>query len=215
MHTLTRRAVVFAAGLSAVAGCVDAIGFLHLGGFFVAFMSGNSTQLAVGLAQHDVGRIVQLASLILLFIAGTMLGALVGYGKADGRGLRVLRLVTWLLLCAGLFHLFHWDFAAIILMVLAMGVENSVFQRDGDLVIGLTYMTGTLVKMGQKLAAALSGGAPWGWTPYALLWLGLMAGATFGAWLYGLFGLNSLWAAAALAALAMIYATFDRKVLAD
>jgi len=215
LHTLSRRAVVFAASLSAVAGCVDAIGFLHLGGYFVAFMSGNSTQLAVSLAQHDLSRAAQLASLILLFIGGTMLGSLVGHGTASERGVRVLRLVTWLLLCAGVSHLFKWDFATIVLMVLAMGAENGVFQRDGDLVVGLTYMTGTLVKMGQKLAQAVAGGDAWGWLPYMLLWLGLMAGATGGAALYTHFGLNSLWAAAALSAMAMLYATFDKRTLAD
>ena len=40
-----------AACLAALAGYVDAIGFLKLGGLFVSFMSGNSTRLAVGLAE--------------------------------------------------------------------------------------------------------------------------------------------------------------------
>ena len=41
---------LFAALLSGLAGFVDAIGFIKLGGFFVSFMSGNSTRLAVALA---------------------------------------------------------------------------------------------------------------------------------------------------------------------
>ena len=32
------------------------------------------------------------------------------------------------------------------LMVLAMAVENSVFLRDGEVGVSLTYMTGTLIK---------------------------------------------------------------------
>lgn len=215
MHTLNRRAVGFAVALSAVAGCVDAIGFLKLGGYFVAFMSGNSTQFAIGLARGDVSHVLQLGSLILLFLVGTMIGVLASQGTSPRRGLRVLRLVAWLLTCAAVFHVLHWDFAAVVLMLVAMGAENSVFQRDGDMVIGLTYMTGTLVKMGQKLAAAFSGGAVWGWLPYGLLWLGLIVGATGGALLYDHFGLNSLWAAAALAALATVYASLDAKVLVD
>ena len=43
-------------------------------------------------------------------------------------------------------------------LAMAMGAENSVFQRDGEVTIGLTYMTGTLVKMGQRIAGALLGG---------------------------------------------------------
>ena len=37
--------------LSTLAGYVDATGFLMLGGFFVSFMSGNSTRLGVGLIE--------------------------------------------------------------------------------------------------------------------------------------------------------------------
>lgn len=39
-----------AIGLSLLAGYVDAIGFQWLGGYFVSFMSGNGTMLALGLA---------------------------------------------------------------------------------------------------------------------------------------------------------------------
>ena len=38
-----------AVALAALAGFVDAIGFLYTGGFFTAFMTGNSTRMAVGL----------------------------------------------------------------------------------------------------------------------------------------------------------------------
>ena len=42
---------------------------------------------------------------------------------------------------------------AIVLMVLAMDAENAVFHEQGEVRFGLTYMTGALVKLGQKLAA--------------------------------------------------------------
>jgi len=51
MKSYQRRVRVLAGGLSALAGFVDATGFIGLGGFFVSFMSGNTTRLAVGLAQ--------------------------------------------------------------------------------------------------------------------------------------------------------------------
>ena len=85
-------------------------------------------------------------------------------------------------------------------MALAMGAENAVFEQDGEVQIGLTYMTGTLVKLGQRITAALLGGARWAWAPYLMLWLGLVLGAVAGAEAYARFGLGSLWFAAAAAA---------------
>jgi len=41
------RTRLVATSLAALAGYVDAIGFLGRGSFFVSFMSGNSTRLAV------------------------------------------------------------------------------------------------------------------------------------------------------------------------
>jgi uncharacterized protein DUF1275 len=41
----SRHNVILACALSALAGYVDGIGFLHLNGLFVSFMSGNSTRM--------------------------------------------------------------------------------------------------------------------------------------------------------------------------
>src|SRR5689334_8967098 len=46
----SRQNILLACALSALAGYVDGIGLLHLGGLFVSFMSGNSTRMAVSLA---------------------------------------------------------------------------------------------------------------------------------------------------------------------
>ncbi len=43
--------------LVALAGFIDAVGFIQLGGFLVSFMSGNSTWLAVGIARQGVHRL--------------------------------------------------------------------------------------------------------------------------------------------------------------
>lgn len=75
-----------------------------------------------------------------------------------------------------------------------------MFEQGDDVHIGLTYMTGALVKFGQRAAGALMGGERLAWAPYLLLWGGLVVGAVAGATSYMWFGLAALWIAAILAA---------------
>ena len=184
-------------------GYVDAVGFMMTDGFFVSFMSGNSTRLAVGLIDGAAYAAVALG-LIAAFVAGASIGALVGRMAKDRRGLAVLILVSLLLAAAATLSSFDADRLAIMLLALAMGAENTIFAEDGEVRIGLTYMTGTLVKLGKNITTALLGGAPFGWVPYFLLWLGLVIGAALGAAAYVHAGPSALWpAAAAMAALAL------------
>ena len=99
------------------------------------------------------------------------------------------------------------------LLAAAMGTENGVFQRDGEVTIGVTYLTGSLVKLGQKLAGALMGDADrWAWLPYLLLWLGFVAGVILGAGAHAAWGWRALWfAAAASAALTGLMARIARR----
>jgi uncharacterized membrane protein YoaK (UPF0700 family) len=195
-----RRDVALAAALSGVAGYVDAIGFLKLGGFFVSFMSGNSTRLGVGIATGHLSAAVTALSLIGLFVGGVVLGALAARLAGEERRSAVMALEAVLLAGAAALIMAGLDGAGVAAMVLAMGAENAVFQRNGDVGVGLTYMTGALVKAGQRIAAALTGGDRWAWGPYALLWMGLTLGGALGAAAYLKFGILALWAAAAIVA---------------
>lgn len=197
---------MFAALLSALAGYVDAIGFIHLGGFFVSFMSGNSTRLGVGLAENWSNAIVA-AGLVATFVAGVVVGCLVGHVARSHRRPAVLILVSALLALAATLGMFGVYCGAVIAMALAMGAENAVFEQGGEVHIGLTYMTGTLVKLGQRITAALFGGDRLGWAPYLILWLGLVGGGITGALAYEWVGLNGLWFAAAAAAMFAVTST--------
>lgn len=206
MTRYDRRVRLFAAVLAALAGYVDAIGFLELGGFFVSFMSGNSTRLAVGLAEAN-GHALVAGGLIAAFVGGVVLGSLVGRFAGEGRRkASVVATVAVLLAAAAGLGGLGVGPAAMALLAVAMGAENAVFQREGEVSIGLTYMTGTLVKLGQRLTDALLGGPRLGWTPYLLLWMGLVAGAAAGASIYPHLGLSALWPAAGAAALLAVVA---------
>jgi len=201
MHRYEHRHRALAMGLAMLAGFVDALGFLQLGGLFVSFMSGNSTRLAVGTVAGSPAAPIA-AGLILSFIAGVTAGALAGQAAGRWRKQAVLALVSLLLASAAtMATIAPCALAVTFVMAAAMGVANDVFLRDGEVSIGVTYMTGALVKFGQNLARTLTGGPPFAWLPHLLLWLSLVGGAIAGAAIYPALGLGALWIATATAAL--------------
>jgi uncharacterized membrane protein YoaK (UPF0700 family) len=195
----SRRDVALACALSALAGYVDGIGFIHLGGLFVSFMSGNSTRMGVSLAYGHWHDAAQALGLIALFVIGAACGSLIVLGRGANRQPWVLLVEALLLAAAAVADAFGLPGIAIAAIVLAMGLENAVFQIDGGAGLGLTYVTGALVKAGQLIAAALTGGARWGWMPNLLLWAALVAGSLCGALAYHWLGLAAIWFAAGAA----------------
>ncbi len=205
------RNVMLACALSALAGYVDAIGYLHLGGLFVSFMSGNSTRLGVSLADGDWRNAGAALGLVVLFVIGAAGGSLVVHSRSRHRQPWLLLIETVLLTLSALSYMFGWPVIAVAAIVLAMGLENAMFQIEGG-GLGLTYITGALVKAGQLIAAALTGGAPLAWVPNVLLWAALVVGAVLGAVAYHWINLAAIWFAAgfALALSAVVAVTVHR-----
>jgi uncharacterized membrane protein YoaK (UPF0700 family) len=208
----TSRNISLACALSALAGYVDAIGFLHLGGLFVAFMSGNSTRMGVSLAEGQWLSAAEAFGLIALFVIGAAAGSLIVLGRGTNRQPWLLLAEALLLAAAALCYAFGLSNAAVAAIVVAMGLENAVFQIRGGGGLGLTYVTGALVKVGQQAAAALTGGARWGWVPNLLLWAAMVMGSLCGALAYYWINLAAIWFAfgAALALSAILAATTHR-----
>ncbi|WP_292181195.1 YoaK family protein [Brevundimonas sp.] len=196
--------------LAGLAGYVDSLGFLQLGGVFVSFMSGNSTRLAASVASGHWLAAGRLMAILAVFVLGSFLGALIAGGEGARSRSRVLLFEGLLLACAALAAGFGLTPLAILLMVTAMGAENSVFLRNGEVGVSLTYMTGTLVKLGQALAARATARDRTAYRPYLALWAGLTAGAVLGALTYGVLGLAALWPAAVLALSLSLVARFSR-----
>jgi uncharacterized membrane protein YoaK (UPF0700 family) len=208
----SRRNISLACALSALAGYVDAIGFLHLNGLYVSFMSGNSTRMGVALAEGQWASATHLLGLIALFVTGAAAGSLIVLGHGVHRQPWVLLAEAALLAAGALANTFDLPDAAIAAIVLAMGLENAVFQIKGGAGLGLTYVTGALVKVGQLAAAALRGGDRWAWAPNLLLWAALVAGCVCGALVYHRINLSAIWFAAggALALSAIVAVTVHR-----
>lgn len=199
MTRYDRRAIALAIALSTLAGYVDATGFLSAGGIFVSFMSGNSTRLGIAVARGQWDNVLLIVEVVGLFVLGVTLGTLLARRVGRWRKPVILLLVAALLTVAAAAQEVHLSRLGMGAMLLAMGAENAIFQRGGEVSIGLTYVTGALVRVGQRIAAIVDGGARWAWSPYALLWLGLVVGAASGAYIHNVYPLVGLWPAVAYA----------------
>lgn len=204
--------MILASVLASAAGFVDAVGFIHLGGYFVSFMSGNSTRGGTALAEGNWLGFILAFGLVGSFLMGVVSASILRRLVPKRKRLAVLLYVTAALTSAVvLFDLGVDGWLAPVMMALAMGAENVIFERDGEVSIGLTYMTGTLVKMGQHIANALTGGEKWLWRRYAVLWISLTIGSIVGGLAYLSLNLNALWISVAVLVLAVIFNRYVHK----
>lgn len=183
MHRYDPARQKLALGLAFLAGQVDATGFVVAGGYFTSFMSGNTTRLGVDLVARPALALIPLA-IIACFVCGVVAGAMVAV-RMQGRHKRVLLAGIAVLLALAALALGQGSAAGFLaLAAAAMGAANNVFSRDGEVTVGVTYMTGALVRFGQGVAAQLSGRSDVPMRGYGLLWCALAAGATAGAALH-------------------------------
>ena len=208
MTTHDLRTQALAAMLAALAGYVDAFGFLTTGGYFVSFMSGNSTRMGIGVASGDRDALTA-AGLILCFLVGVIGGALLGHAARDRRRSAVLLAVASLLAASAAFSASATTPLVAAPLALSMGMINNVVERNGEVSIGVTYMTGSLVKLGQRIAAAILGTDRRSWAPYLALWLSFVAGVLCGAASFSRVGWSGLYGPAVVAAILGL-GTWDR-----
>ena len=188
--------VVIAICLAALAGFVDALAFTSLGGFFASFMSGNSTRLGVGLGAGLPGDAAVAGGLVMSFVSGVIIASVVTRWRQARFRESLMLVVTALLAAAATLASLSPGPLVLIFLAMAMGCENGILHREGEVTVGVTYMTGSLVKLGQKLADALLGEPDrWAWTRSLFLWLGFVAGAVMGAASHVRWGWTALWLA--------------------
>lgn len=180
MNSIDRSRRRLAIAAAALAGYVDAAGFLSANRYFVSFMSGNTTRLGVDLIANPATAFIP-ALLILGFVIGVFGGAVLAAKAGKQRKFAVLLLVAGLLGVTALAASARQVELAMAGMVFAMGALNNTFQRGGEVSVGLTYMTGALVRFAQGLAAKVLGTGGAGWEGWLMLWLGLALGAISGA----------------------------------
>lgn len=182
---------MLAVALSALAGYVDAVGYLSADRYFVSFMSGNTTRLATDLVLKGARAAIP-ALLIAGFVLGVAAGNVVAHKAGTQRKPAVLTLVTLLLTLGAICALAEYRAIMMACLVLAMGALNNTMQRD-ETPVALTYLTGALVRIGQGLGGMITRRRQDPAWPFLALWLALAGGAAAGAGAFLSFGPASLW----------------------
>ena len=203
VRSLSPRAFTAAAVLASFAGFADGFGFVYLGGYFVSFMSGNTTRASVDVAQTNFVAAAFALLLIASFVTGALIGTLVPGGRMRGET-RVLVIILGVVVLAALCASLDWRWVAGALLAFSMGAMNTVFARGREVSFGITYMTGALVKVAQGIATALRGGPRTHWVRYLVLWLSIGAGAAIGAGAFAAVGGYAIWFLALVLAVLLV-----------
>jgi uncharacterized membrane protein YoaK (UPF0700 family) len=149
--------------IAAVAAYVDATGFLLYSGIYLSFMSGNSTRAAVLVARGDWQQLVPVIGVIPTFLLGVTLGTIMhGIFKKQGQSLVFCTAGIALGVVAAL-EIYGPSAGSndprlvLFLMIAAtMGLLNSTVQRVDKVSVALTFVTGTLVKLGTAIGRQMT-----------------------------------------------------------
>lgn len=191
-----RLRVAFGCFLTAAAGFVDAIGYLHIGTINLSFMSGNTTGLATRLAALDAAAILAVGSIVATFVLGAFTGTFIAHAAGPRRRVPCV-LSCEALLCGLALALTSrsGDVVSLLPICLAMGMQNVLHRDVAGIGVGQGFVTGILYQFGERLALLLKTGT--GRTQLAILaaaWTSLLGGAVIGAVMMLRFGIETaLW----------------------
>jgi uncharacterized membrane protein YoaK (UPF0700 family) len=153
-----RRA--FLVGLTAAAGWLDALAFLHLGKVFISFMSGNLLFVGIGAGDGDGGLVVRAGAVLAAFLVGTAVGARVTGSRlvpgAQNPLGRTLALEAGLLAAFAVLWLVTGDpegdaaatLALLVVGAAAMGLQAAIALAFHLPNVATVAMTATLAQLG-------------------------------------------------------------------
>jgi uncharacterized membrane protein YoaK (UPF0700 family) len=176
-----------------IAGYVDAYGYITFK-TFLSFMSGNTTRAGYTTGHGHLAAAMPSLLAIVSFVIGAFTGTLLTHsGTHQSRRLRFGVVAALLAVMIGLTPLgLSGSAVGIATLSVAMGIMNTALSHVGAQSVSLTFVTGTLSRMGTHLALAITRAplqnAQGPWDTHrrrAFLLLGVWAGFLTGALLGG------------------------------
>jgi uncharacterized membrane protein YoaK (UPF0700 family) len=173
--------------LAALAGLLGAVAFTHSAGYFVTFMTGNTERAVLGFFRNEQWLSITAVLLLVCFVGGVVIASLCRrhLWVAHPHGPTVLTTLCLAVATAVDIVVRGWSdrqlpFIPILLVAFGIGALNTSFVKDGEVSVPLSYVTGTLVKMGQGIERHISGGDATDWLGYFLLYISFIVGAVVG-----------------------------------
>ncbi|WP_204079658.1 YoaK family protein [Mycobacterium riyadhense] len=173
--------------LAGLAGVLGATAYTHSAGYFVTFMTGNAQRAVLGVFRDEVWLSITASLLIVCFLAGVVIASVCRrhFWVAHPHGPTVLTTFCLVFATALDIVIGGWeegmvDFVPILFVVFGIGSLNTSFVKDGEVSVPLSYVTGTLVKMGQGIERHIAGGRVEDWLGYFLLYASFTVGAAAG-----------------------------------
>jgi uncharacterized membrane protein YoaK (UPF0700 family) len=160
--------LLLAAGLAAVAGCLDALSLARLTGTFVAFQSGNTVLGGLEIGRGNWAQAWPPLVAVGTYIAGSALTPFVIDSAGDVRRAR-RRLFAWatiLLAVDALIVLVGFGigserpegvgrYAGIVAATLAMAMQTAIVRVVDGVSVSSTFSSGMLVRFGQAIGEAI------------------------------------------------------------
>ncbi|MGW5450536.1 YoaK family protein [Nocardia sp. NPDC003979] len=173
--------------LSILAGFIGAAAYTHSAGYFVTFMTGNTERALLGWFDGDYLLAIGAISLLFAFGLGVFVASLLrrrlwrnghyGASVVTTVALAAAVVVDYVVSRTGGQEL---GFVPIMFVAFAVGALNTAFVKNGEVSVPLSYVTGTVVKLGQGIESHVSGGSVRDWLGYGLQYAAFATGALLG-----------------------------------
>lgn len=226
--------LILALILTFTSGVVDIVGYVGVFHLFTAHLTGATVQLGRGLISHSWTDVYVAAVIVAAFMGGSLFGrAAIEIGSR--RNIRRISSVTLtiealLLLCVALTStaISLNAYQKIAILAAAMGLQTATLTGVGPLTVHTTFVTGMLNKIAQLVTHVLfriydrekSTSASHAFAAdqqrdaqmamfLGAVWCCYVAGATFGTWSFGLWGIRALSFAIVLLVFALVVDGFS------
>ena len=139
--------MLWAALLAGIAGYVDAICFLRLGGAFAANMTGNLVEVGLAAAQGRWGEAAWCVSLLIAFFLGILAARLILRTRQSPRSSLLIEAAIVVAAATGLLGI-----AAVPALAVAMAMQNEAVTH-GIVAVNVGFITGDIQRLGERLVA--------------------------------------------------------------